>query len=115
MPADDPLMSRIDDVLTQEPMWEPPRAFAARVALMAPIPAPKRGFDLLSTLVYGFGVAASAIVAGMAIMQASQRFEATAIRALVMNPTEVAWATLAVMVVTAYLFPAVCSPESDSV
>jgi hypothetical protein len=115
MPTDDLMMSRVDEVLRHEPRWEPPGGFAARAAVV-PSPAPPAVAPaFVSTLLYGLGVALTALVAGVALMRIDMAFIATATSTLVMNPAAVAWGCLAVMVITAYLFPSVWSPESDSV
>jgi hypothetical protein len=112
MPVDDVLMSRVEEVLRQEPLWVPPSGFAARAA-MVPAPAPRVAPAFVSTLLYGLGVALTALAGGVALMRIDETFIQTATAALVMNPAAAAWGCLGVMVIAAYLFPAAWSLESD--
>ena len=115
MSNDELVMSRIDEALGVQPMWEPPRGFAARVAITPPMPAPEPGFFSLSTLAYGTGVSLLGIAGGFAVADVYERFAGKAANALVMNPTGVAWFCVVLLALTAYLFPSIWSPESDSV
>ena len=114
MPPDDRLMLQIDELLRHEPMWDPPRGFAARVAASAPRPVAPRAPSSVAALFSGLGLAAVAIAAAVVIAGMSERYLDTTTRVLTMNPVAVGWGCVGAMLVTAFLFPAVWFPESES-
>jgi hypothetical protein len=114
MQAEDTLISQVETVLKQEPVWEPPAGLAARLAVIRPQPSPDAETGYLSAAGYGAALAVAAVVGAYSMAGLYEMVVAAMTSIFVMNARAIGWMCVIAMVITFYLFPSVLSPESDS-